>query len=271
MYLVAPDSLQFGHAFLRLLQQLNRADTRRGPVYISKTDLADAFMRVWVWAPSIPVLGALIPHMPNEDPLIAFPMILPMGWVESPYYLCAVSETVADLANHRQWKGELLTAPHRLDELANTLPPLIQQAPALQAVIPPPKIRSMGPLQSPLNYVDVFMDDFIHITQLPHLNRHAARRVLFDSIDQVLQPLHPSDNTVRKEPNSVKKLAKGNAYWSTQKIVLGWLVDTEPAQSNFPHTASIALRINWLNSRQGNGERHVASGSNLSASYAAWC
>jgi hypothetical protein len=42
----APDSLQFGYAFLRILQCLHRADTRRGPIYIAKIDVADAFMRI---------------------------------------------------------------------------------------------------------------------------------------------------------------------------------------------------------------------------------
>jgi hypothetical protein len=224
---VAPDSLQFGHAFLRLLQLLSRADTRQGPIYISKTDLADAFMRVWVWAPSIPVLGALLPQLPGEDPLIAFPMILPMGWVDSPQYLCAISETIADITNDRLSHGPLAAEPHRLDELADTPPKPVQRHPAKPPPsIRPPEIRSCGPFQLPLNYVDVFMDDFILVTQLQNPDRLSARRTLFNCIDQVLRPLHPSDNPFRKEPNSIKKLAQGDACWSTQKVVLGWLIDT---------------------------------------------
>jgi hypothetical protein len=71
------------------------------------------------------------------------------------------------------------------------------------------------------------MDDFIHITQLPLNERLASRRVLFNSIDQVLRPLHPSDYPKRKEPNSIKKLLQGDAAWTTQKVILGWLVGTE--------------------------------------------
>jgi hypothetical protein len=51
----APDSLQFGHAFLRILQYLHRADTRRGPIYLAKVDIADAFMRVWLCVHHIPI------------------------------------------------------------------------------------------------------------------------------------------------------------------------------------------------------------------------
>ena len=98
---VAPDSLQFGHAFLRFMQRLHRADTRRGPIYMSKTDVADAFMRIWIHQDSVPTLAALLPSHGTESALVAIPMVLPMGWVHSPNYLCAVTETICDLANIR--------------------------------------------------------------------------------------------------------------------------------------------------------------------------
>lgn len=228
---LAPDSLQFGHALNRLLQKLHRADTRRGRIYISKTDIADAFMRVWIQAGSIPTLGAILPLSDGEEPLIAFPMILPMGWIESPNYLCAVTETIADLTNARLASDDLSAATHRLDNLACTLAATKTSIATTShssgtVHLPTPTIRSRGPLQPPLNSVDVFMDDFIMITQLPLRDRHAARRTLFECIDSVLRPLAPSDNPCRKEPNSVKKLAQGDASWTTQKVVLGWLVDT---------------------------------------------
>jgi hypothetical protein len=235
MLSVAPDSMQFGHAFLRLLQLLNRADTRRGTIYISKTDIADAFMRVWIQVPSIPILGAILPSHPGEEPLVAFPMILPMGWTESPQYLCAVSETIADLANQHFQRGDGFPTDHRFDTLADTSPERIEDLPATQTFpVKPPKIRSTGPLQQPLNTVDVFMDDFIHITQLPLPDRLGAHRTLFECIDQVLRPLQPSDNCNRKEPNSVKKLIKGDAAWTTKKVILGWLINTEQRTIELP-------------------------------------
>jgi hypothetical protein len=73
---VAPDSMLFGTALTRFLQHLERADTRRGPIYLSKTDVADAFMRVWIALGSIPILGAILPTYPGEEAIVAFPMIL---------------------------------------------------------------------------------------------------------------------------------------------------------------------------------------------------
>ena len=123
---------------------------------------------------------------------------------------------------------------HRLDTLADTPPATVTDlappepvAPQPLNVLPLPLIRSQGPLQPPLNTVDVYMDDFIALTQNQNkADRQAMRRTLFSTIDQVLWPLEPTDNPCRKEPNSTKKLAKGDAAWGTRKIVLGWLIDT---------------------------------------------
>jgi hypothetical protein len=146
-YALAADSLQFGHAFLQILQQLHRADTRDDTIYLSKTDIADAFMRVGIWAPTIPIRGALLPILPVEEPLVAFPLILPMGWVESPQYLCAVSETIADIANMRLQANDASVPTHRLEAFANSRPEtMAQSGTALEPTICPPTVRSTGPL-----------------------------------------------------------------------------------------------------------------------------
>jgi hypothetical protein len=67
----APDSIQFGAALLRFLQRLERADTRRGPIKLAKTDISDAFMRVWISLDTIPCLGAILPSYLHEEPLVA--------------------------------------------------------------------------------------------------------------------------------------------------------------------------------------------------------
>lgn len=230
----APDSLQFGHALLRILQRLHRADTRRGKIYLAKIDVADAFMRVWLQLPSLLALGAILPSYPGEDPLVALPLILPMGWLSSPQYLCAVTETIADLANHRFAEKRLDHTPHRLDELADSKSEALPKLAPMAAGIPPPVVKSRGARQESLNMVDVFMDDFVLCSQLPLEERNAARRTLFDCIDQVIRPLEPHDNPKRKEPNSVKKLGKGDGAWSTRKIILGWLIDTEQRTIELP-------------------------------------
>jgi hypothetical protein len=158
--------------------------------------------------------------------------------VDSPNYLCAVTETAADLASARFSLGDLSNVPHRLAALADSKPPTtepVQIPPPTVAMGPPPPLtRSRGPLQQRLNYVDVYMDDFLHATQLPTDERSKARDTLFECIDQVLRPLAPTDNPNRKEPISTKKLEEGDAAWSTKKTILGWLIDTTKRTIELP-------------------------------------
>ena len=39
--------------------------------------------------------------MPGEEPLVAFPLVLPMGWSKSPPIFSTATETIAYLANER--------------------------------------------------------------------------------------------------------------------------------------------------------------------------
>ena len=42
------EAMCFGGALLRILKQVLTVDPRLGPIYLSKLDLADAYMRLWV-------------------------------------------------------------------------------------------------------------------------------------------------------------------------------------------------------------------------------
>ena len=58
---------------------------------------------------------------PDDDPLIAVPMVLPMGWMESPPTFCMVTETIADLANAKIAQDYIPAPYHRHEVVANTL------------------------------------------------------------------------------------------------------------------------------------------------------
>jgi hypothetical protein len=113
-----------------------------------------------------------------------------MGWVDSPNYLCAITETVADLANARFQANDLSLSAHRLNKLARTLPPTDHDTHTGNFdSAPPPVPHSQGPLAPPLIFTDVYMDDFIAATQLTGTSLDVARSTLFDCINQVLRPL----------------------------------------------------------------------------------
>ena len=114
------EAMQFGTAFFRILSRIFFADPRWGPVYQLKADVADGFYQVKVALRDIVKLGLVMPGIdgvPDPDPLIAFPMALPMGWVESPPSFCVCTETGADVAN-AALRARVPAAPHRHDDLA---------------------------------------------------------------------------------------------------------------------------------------------------------
>ena len=71
----------------------------------------------------------------------------------------------------------------------------------------------------PLSYIDVFVNDLIGLAQPPSCQK--TRNVLMHSIDKVFRPLHKDDHGFRQEPVSMKKLKKGDCFWTTKQIILG--------------------------------------------------
>jgi hypothetical protein len=236
--LAAAEAMQFGHALDRILREILLADPRHGPVKLAKFDISDGFYRIDVNIDDIPKLGVVFPTLPGEEPLIAFPLVLPMGWKNSPPIFSSASETSADLANQRiHLSAE--PSPHHLDELAESVtpPPPETAAPSSTTLnstpIPVKRDPSLPTSDTPLGYVDVFVDDFVGLAQTtPHSRR--VRRILLHAIDDVFRPLQPGDNPYRQEPVSLKKLRKGDCSWSTIKLVLGWVIDTTAMTIHLP-------------------------------------
>jgi hypothetical protein len=94
------------------------------------------------------------------------------------------------------------------------------------APLPSPASTTRQPLPKPLSYIDCYVDDYCNLVQGNRRRRETVRRILLHTIDEVLRPLDPARAHVHQEPTSVKKLRKGDAYWATRKIFLGWLIDT---------------------------------------------
>jgi len=84
---------------------------------------------------------------------------------------------------------------------------------------------SPQPLTEPLAYADVFVDDFIGLVQGSQRHRKAFRHTLLHAIDKVFaQPTDKEPN--RQEAALVKKLKRDNGALTTQKLILGWILDT---------------------------------------------
>ena len=111
----------------------------------------------------------------------------------------------------------------------------------MRPLAPPPHVAvaitssrdpSLPTTRNPLEYVEIFVDDFISLAQDPQLQR--VRQTLLHTVDHVFRPLGDSDSPFRREPVSFKKLRKGDCSWDMIKLVLGWIVDTTNLTIHFP-------------------------------------
>ena len=89
-----------------------------------------------------------------------------------------------------------------------------------------------------LAYIDIFVDDFLGITQGNKASREEVKRALLHSLDDVLLPLSPTDLPTRQDPASLKKMKQGNSTWATQKILLGWVMTQSGELSTSHKTGS---------------------------------
>jgi hypothetical protein len=109
--------MQFGGTLPRLLWLLRHANPAKGKVYLSKFDIDNGFYRLFLEADDALKLATLMPRYEGEEQLLAVPLVLTMGWTNSPPTFCAASETVADLANANLFRRTV--PPHRLEHLAS--------------------------------------------------------------------------------------------------------------------------------------------------------
>ena len=101
--------------------------------------------------------------------------------------------------------------------------------------LPAPTLRdpSLPSMKKLLAYIDVFVDDFIALSQGSH-NRQRVRNILLRAVDQVFRPNDFHDDEFRREPVSLKKLKQGDVSWSTIKTVLGWVINTSTMTIHLP-------------------------------------
>lgn len=218
LQLAAPHAMQFGRAFHRLMQRIAYANPRFGPVHLLKVDLSDGYYRVPLNSRGALNLAVAMPST-RRAPLVAVPTVLPMGWLESPPYFCMATETIADYTNAQPLS---LPKPHFQESDAATLDvPLFHRisVPAM-----PPQLT----FSQPLDFVDVYIDDFMALAQTTAVATNLRRRLLYNINDIFRANSLASDHVepMRREPISQKKLDQGDAAWKTTATILGWNIDT---------------------------------------------
>jgi hypothetical protein len=221
------ECMQFGRALWRILRHVKSANPHHGPIYLYKIDITDGFYRIWVRTSDVPKLGIRFSTALGEEYLLGFPLALPMGSTESPKIFTAATDTVADMMNMSLKSGDRFPA-HHLEVISETPPPPPaplppKSTPSLEPTSLPTRPRrpdapNYGP---PLALWDMYVDDLLGLVQGGRRTRLRVKGALLHSLDQVIWPLDSANFSFRQEPESVKKMGKGDATWTTLKTILG--------------------------------------------------
>jgi hypothetical protein len=229
---IAPThAMQFGMALQCILQRLAYCNPHHGPPLMAKLDLADGYYRIPLSLQAALNLAVILPATHNTETLIALPLSLPMGWRDSPPYFCAFTETCTDLANIHpdttlqhpfQYALASASTSHFSTFSSDDIFPFVPD----------------HPQSPPLQYTDVYLDDFMIIAQQP---------LPWPAMNNLLSHIHSvfrdPDSSPRRKIVSESKVAKGDATFGTFKRLLGWDIDSASLTIHLPDHRRAQLEL----------------------------
>jgi hypothetical protein len=154
-----------------------------------------------------------------------------MGWIESPPYFCAASETARDVAEYYV-ETPLGNGP------TNALVKYSQTGSEYNS-LPASTNRDKDPFKY---LIEVYVDDFMGLA-IP-----TSKRTLDHVANGVMCGIHdvfPRNSNEEDDPISLKKLLQGDGAWDTMKDLLGFVTDGK-------RDALIATLTTWLRSSRKN-------------------
>ena len=154
---------------------------------MSKLDITDTYHHGTVKPSQVGLFAYVIPSAPwDKGIFICIDLVLPMGWVDSPKFFCAFSETLIDVVNALVDSELPVPAYGAISKIPSTGP---------------------GPPHTPesLTHIDCYMDDVIPVVQGGPDRQHRV----FDGTVRALKWLFPSLPGELKDLVSVKKVVAG--------------------------------------------------------------
>jgi len=244
--LASANAMQIGYTLPRLLQCLAYANPSFGPPAMLKFHLSDGYYRVRLSPQAALEIAVILPGDTPHQNFVGIPLSLPMGWALSPPYFCSFTETAADIANAAIQQHTRPAFTHPLEiQYQNPAHPVMLDTAYSPTCVHPPGLLSTTQLQ----YVDIYIDDFLGLAQQPCLQ--PTLHHIVQGIFQIFRDEpHPDDPPDRRHIISEMKLAKGDAAWSTQKIILGWLLDTAKGTLSLPSHKAARLRLILAEAKQ---------------------
>jgi len=195
---------QLGHTLSRVIHAFAEAD-ENSLVLSAKWDIKDGFWRLQCEEGEEWNFCYVLPQKEGEPIKLVVPVSLQMGWVESPPYFCAASETARDVAAQY---AETTIGSLRDNKFVG-----YAMQDAAEFGLPE---RSSDPFYY---FIDVYVDDFISLvvpTSQEQL-RHVANSVMTGVHD-----VFPPNEDAEEDPLSLKKLKKREGTWHPIKDILGF-------------------------------------------------
>ncbi len=179
---------------------------------MAKWDIKDGFWRLDCKEGQEWNFAYVLPQPPGEPIRIVVPTSLQMGWIESPPYFCAGSETSRDVVEQYIEAPVGFRSPHKFESW-------VEGDEAYEA------LPECGPLDDPFKYkVEVYVDDFMNMV-IPTTRqqlRHVSGGVMHGIHD-----VFPADANDENDPISLKKLRKKEGQYALTKELLGFDFDGE--------------------------------------------
>jgi hypothetical protein len=196
---------QLGHSLKRIIYAMAEAQ-ETDKVFMVKYDIKDGFWRLHCQEGEEFNFAYVLPREPGLPVKLVVPSALQMGWVESPAYFCAASETARDVATEYIETPLNSTVDHKF----------VSHAMAGADVT---SLPCNGQHDDFKYFVEVYVDDFIPlaIASSQKQLRHIANSVLHGIHD-----VFPSRHDEMEDPISMKKIRKGDGKWALQKDILGF-------------------------------------------------
>lgn len=202
---------QIGHVLPRIIHAFAAVEDE-AKIFMAKWDIKDGFWRLDCCAGDEWNFAYVLPSsVGTADIMLVVPTSLQMGWIESPPYFCAASETARDVASQYA-ELPMGTLPNH---------PFVQHTTTNREYKMLPETHS--PMDPPMRYImEVYVDDFIDIA-IP-----ACQQDLDHLASATMTGIHdvfPAAPTPETDPISRKKLEKGEGAWANVKEILGMTFD----------------------------------------------
>jgi hypothetical protein len=202
---------QIGKCLSCIIHTFAKADDT-AKIFMAKWDIKDGFWQMDCTTGEEWNCAYVLPQEDGKPVTLVVPTLLQMGWVESPPYFCAATETSRDVTmEYIETKISLLPS-HKFQHYAMDSPDYTD--------LPETAIESKG-----FGYmVEVYVDDFMSLV-IP-VSREQLRHVA-NAIMHGIHDVFPPDEDDSNDPISEKKLQKEEGRYDTRKTLLGFDFDGE--------------------------------------------